>query len=161
MSSSIKSTETQHTKPVEHDHKKKEVEPQSQHKELFANLLKGRKFEEPKDDNSTKKVSKATKRVLAKDGGTCKMGSAEISRQKDMLCYRLVNGPMAGLIIQANYDKKGLRIRLFPHNSKQEHAIKNVMRPLEDKLQGRAYRIRLECVPPKNTHKSNTQIFMG
>lgn len=162
MSNTVNTSGTQHTNPVEHDHKKQEVEPQSRHKDLFEGILLRKKFDDSADkETTTKKVSKATKQVLAKDGGTCKVGSAEISRQKDMLCYRMLNGPMAGLIIQANYDRKGMRIRLFPHNSRQETAIRNIMSPLEAKLQGHSTPIRLECVPPKNTSQSNRQIFMG
>ncbi len=161
MSNSVNTSGTQHTKPVEHDRKKKDVEPQSHHKEIFSNMLLGKKFDDSNNESSTKKVTKAMKQVLAKDGGTCKMGSAEISRQKDMLCYRLLNGPMAGLMIQAHYDKKGLRIKLYPNSTKQEVAIKNIMSPLEAKLKGRACPIWLECVPPKNNQNTHSQILMG
>ena len=162
MSNTVTTNGTQHTKPVEHDHKQKEVEPQSRQKELFEGMLMTKKFDDSEPEVSTKKVSKAMKQVLAKDGGMCKVGNAQITRQKDMLCYRLLNGPMAGLIIQAHFhDKKKLSIKLFPHNSRQETAIKSIMGSLEAKLQSRPYPIKLECVPPKTNSHSHTQIFMG
>ena len=160
MSNSVNTSRPQHTKPVDHDQKKDTVQPQHHHKELFEGLMMAKQFDDSESEISTKKVSKATKQALAKEGGTCKVGNAEISRQKDMLCYRLLNGPMAGLIIQANYDRKGLRIKLFPHNSKQERAIQNILSPLEEKLQGRSYPVRLECVPPKPSRQSHVQRFM-
>ena len=162
MSNTVNTSGTQHTKPVEHDdHKQQDVEPQSQQKELFEGLMLRKSFTDSEPELTTKKVSKATKQVLAKEGGTCKVGNAEISRHKDMLCYRLLNGPMAGLVVQAHIDRKRLKIKLFPHNSRQETAVNNILGPLQEKLQSRPYSIQLECVPPKTNSHSHTQIFMG
>ncbi len=162
MSNTVTTSGTQYTKPAEHDHKQREVDPQSRQKELFEGMLMTKKFDDSEPELSTKKVSKAMKRVLAKDGGMCRVGNAEITNRKDMLCYRLLNGPMTGLIIQAHIDdRRRLRIKLFPHNSRQESAVKNIMGSLEQKLRTRPYPIKLECAASGSSSSSRTQIFMG
>lgn len=89
-------------------------------------------------------IDKADLAMLDKDGGVFRKGSAEIMRQGDMLCYRLLNGPMMGLVIQANYRQGQAVIKLFPTNEKQERVLNKVAIKLNEQLQARPVPVTLE-----------------
>ncbi|WP_299007003.1 hypothetical protein [uncultured Shewanella sp.] len=93
-------------------------------------------------------INKADLDMLNQEGGVFRKGSAEIMRQGDMLCYRLLNGPMMGLVIQASYRQNQAVIKLFPANERQEHALNKVANKLSEQLQTRPIPVTLEvkCV---------------
>ncbi|MGL4858764.1 MAG: hypothetical protein ACRC5A_03320 [Enterobacteriaceae bacterium] len=54
--------------------------------------------------------------------------------QNQMLCYRLVSGPLSGLILQANLQPNQIMLRLYPSNSAQYSTLKKVVAQLEQSL---------------------------
>lgn len=100
------------------------------------------------DKQARNSINKADLAMLNQEGGVFRKGSAEIMRQGDMLCYRLLNGPMMGLVIQASYRQNQAVIKLFPANERQENALKKVADKLSEQLQTRPIPVTLEvkCV---------------
>ncbi|RLV59774.1 hypothetical protein D5018_10420 [Parashewanella curva] len=146
MSNSINVNRSEQVTSSEHESKDKKADPQSREvrhfKELF-NPFHHKQDEFEMDDSKNKNITKTTKSILSHDGGVCKLGGAEVSRQGDMLCYRMLNGPMTGLIIQANYDKRGIRLSLHPKNERQAKAINNAMPKIVENLKGRKHHVHI------------------
>ncbi|MCL1076952.1 hypothetical protein D5R81_03065 [Parashewanella spongiae] len=148
MSNQINVGRTHHPKLPEDKHENKS-EPQSGAVSQFLGMLMPVQEKAEGDSGISKKVLESAKSVLSQHGGVCKVGSAEVTRNGDMLHYRLLNGPMMGLIIQANYDKKGIRLSLFPKNARQATAIQNVLPNLSQNLKGRRHPISLNLMAVK------------
>ncbi|MBE8167436.1 MAG: hypothetical protein HAW66_03570 [Shewanella sp.] len=145
MSNQIDIGRSHHSKLSEGKDKSK-PEPQSGAISSFLSMLMP--VQEKMEDNSgiDKKVLESTKAALSQNGGVCKIGSAEITRTGDMLHYRMLNGPMMGLIIQANYEKKGIKLSLFPKNERQLSVLKSVLPNLSQKLKGRRHPVSLNLM---------------
>ncbi|WP_133407969.1 hypothetical protein [Parashewanella tropica] len=151
MSNSINVNRSENVHSSEHETKEKKADPQSREVRHFKELFNPfrHKQDEFEMENKNKGITKSTKSILSHDGGVCKLGGAEVSRQGDMLCYRLLNGPMTGLIIQANYDKRGIRLSLFPKNERHAKAIKNAMPKIVENLQGRKHQVHIHVHAPR------------
>ncbi|MCL1123686.1 hypothetical protein [Shewanella surugensis] len=96
------------------------------------------------DKQTRNGIDKTGLDMLNHDGGVVRRGSAEIMRQGDALCYRLLNGPMMGLVIQASYRQGQAVIKLFPANERQEKALNKVAIKLDEQLQARPIPVTLE-----------------
>lgn len=77
----------------------------------------------------------------------CRQGNAEVIRQGDMLSYRLLNGPMMGLVIQASYQSQGIRLQITPKNERQSQILTGLIPKLSQVLVGRRCHIALELMP--------------
>lgn len=145
MSNQINVGKTQHTR-ISHDEHQDKPDPQSGLVKEFRGLMAMVGEKDEGDSKSTSKIPESVKTSLSKHGGVCQVGSAEITRRGDMLHYRLMNGPMMGLVIQANYDKKGIKLKLFPNNDRQARALQSVLPKLTENLTGRRHPISLDLM---------------
>ena len=82
--------------------------------------------------------------LLACAGGQYKDRSVDIIRQGDMLCYRLLNGPMLGLVIKATHFGPHIDLLLYPQNQRQDRALRRVLPKIEERLNGRKVLVRLK-----------------
>ncbi|WP_299493688.1 hypothetical protein [uncultured Shewanella sp.] len=116
-------------------------DPDSELRDRFSRCMS---ISKDLDKQTRTGIDKAGLAMLSQDGGVYRKGSAEIMRQGDMLCYRLLNGPMMGLIIQASYRQNQAVIKLFPANERQESALNKVAEKLTEQLQTRPTPVTLE-----------------
>ncbi|AEG11644.1 hypothetical protein Sbal183_1909 [Shewanella baltica OS183] len=100
------------------------------------------------DDNPISTRDRLTaKALLSRDGGVYRLGAAEVIRQGEQLCYRLLNGPMMGLVIQASYQPRGIQLQLFPKTARQSELLARLLPKLNEQLQGRRFAIHLDLMP--------------
>ncbi|AQS36172.1 hypothetical protein Sps_00983 [Shewanella psychrophila] len=102
-----------------------------------------------KDKKASESISDLTKSLLSHNGGIYRHGSTEVVRQGEMLSYRLLNGPMMGLVIQASYHSLGIRLQIYPKNQRQSRVLACVLPNLSQALEGRRFEIGLELMPVK------------
>lgn len=118
---------------------------------LFKAFL-GRQQDE--DESLKSRDLSMAKTLLGREGGVYRQGAAEVIRQGDMLCYRLVNGPMSGLVIQACYQQQGIYLRLLPKTVRQAEVLGRLLPQLTEQLQGRRFAIRLDVMPVSDAGNS-------
>jgi len=102
------------------------------------------------DKSKAPLISEITKSLLSHEGGVSRLGNAEVIRQGDMLSYRLLNGPMMGLVIQASYQSQGIQLLIYPKNERQSQVMARLIPKLSQELMGRRCHIVLELMPAKD-----------
>ncbi|MGB0893421.1 MAG: hypothetical protein ACPGUD_03370 [Parashewanella sp.] len=145
MSNSInvqKTNKTEHTETKQDKH----VDPQSHEAQKFRGVFM--RFEDKGEEkNSSKKIPETTKAILSKQGGICKLGHSEVSRSGDMLCFRMVNGPLMGMIMEARLDKKGITLKIYPKHEKQARVMQNIKPKLADNFAHMKKNVELNIMP--------------
>ncbi|MCF4176131.1 hypothetical protein [Vibrio sp. McD22-P3] len=73
-----------------------------------------------------------------------KWGNAELHRGENSLSFKLLNGPMSGLVIFAQWDAQGVLLTLKPKNQKQQGALNRVMPKIKSGLNESALKMTIE-----------------
>ncbi|NOJ23251.1 hypothetical protein [Vibrio coralliilyticus] len=73
-----------------------------------------------------------------------KWGNAELHRGENSLSFKLLNGPMSGLVIFAQWDAQGVALTLKPKNQKQQDALNRIMPKIKSRLNESALKMTIE-----------------
>ncbi|BAJ02203.1 hypothetical protein [Shewanella violacea] len=128
-----------------------ETAPGARHR--FEACLKGDKDE--KGSRGTSPIPDMA-RSMNQGSGVYRQRNVEITRQGAMLNYRLTNGPMAGLLIQASYESQGIRLKIYPSCQRQFQIMTRLLPSLTEALKGRRFEVDVSLMPT-STDKSKHQ----
>ncbi|MFV9997700.1 MAG: hypothetical protein AB8W78_08970 [Arsenophonus endosymbiont of Dermacentor nuttalli] len=83
--------------------------------------------------------------TLAYTNSSATVNNVYLLRQGNSLTYRLLNGPMMGMMIIARWEKYGaVHLQLKPTNSVQRQVVARVENKLKATLAGRGFLLSLE-----------------
>ncbi|MFW7522885.1 hypothetical protein ACODM8_01920 [Vibrio ostreicida] len=113
---------------------RQDADPELKHK-FFA--LFGMPQTTDNDYDTPNKPSKVPEHVvnaMSESHRAVKWDNAEVIKSKDALSFKLLNGPMTGLEINAQWISGGVQIDLKPKNRRQHEALLRIMPKIDKAL---------------------------
>lgn len=133
-----------------------ETAPGARHR--FEACLKGDKDE--KGSRGTSSIPDMA-RPMNQDSGGYRQRNVEITHQGGMLNYRLINGPMAGLLIQASYESQGIRLKIYPSCQRQSLVMTRLLPTLTEALKGRRFEVDVSLMPTSTNNNKHQFTHMN